>query len=164
LPVRRRFRFANQIPQVDDASDVIEIVGDDRCPRVTTANEFVHSGRRGLVIGEDDDVASRDEHHPQRAVSDLERPFDDVPLGGCESALGDHEVAQFLFCDLLVGGTGIATEHTHGQVGRPGQQPHHGPGQHGESRQGTSGEQSPALGPLHGDAFGGQLAEHEGQE
>ncbi|GAA3316776.1 hypothetical protein GCM10020219_036700 [Nonomuraea dietziae] len=86
-----------------------------------------------------------------------------MPFVGRQVGVADDHVAQLLGRHLLPVGVGVAAEQLDDAVGGLRQGPDDGPGQTGQPVKEGRDDQGQPLGPLPGQAFGRELAEHQRQ-
>jgi len=154
----------DQVPEVHHSGDAIQVgFGGGGGAREAGFDQPAQCLLGRQVLVQHEHVAAGGEDLAQRPLGDVERPRDDPPLVRGEALEVGDDVTHLLLGDFLAAPGRVAAEQPHDQVGRLRQQPHDGPGDLGDERQRPGDEEAPALGPLHGEALGCQLA-HDQRE
>ena len=130
--------------------------------RVWPDSSSSSSARSHVSVGvEHEHLAAGYEDLFQRPLGDLEGAVDDHALMRREGHLCRDHVAQFLLGHLLALLMRVAAHQSHGDVGRPRQQPHDRARDLRQEREGPRHHHAPALCLLHRQPFRCQLAEHQ---
>ena len=147
----------------DDIVHILVIDGEAAQPGLADGPED------GLLVVANPDaghVGAVGHHILSGAVVELEDILDHFLLGfldGTALPAHVHHHADFLLGHLLGLGVGIDAHEAEDAVGAGGQQPHNGLEGRGAYPQHTAGDAGHLLRVLHGNAFGHQFAQHQGE-
>ena len=154
------------IPGIQDAHNVVHVPVIDGEAAQSRVQNGSDNGFFAVVDIEAGYVRAVGHHIFGGAVVELEDVLDHflfIFLNGAALAAHVHHGADLLFGDFLGLGVGVHAQQAQHAVGALAQQPHH---RAEESRQGQdelAAHPRHALGLLHGDALGHQLAQHQGE-
>jgi hypothetical protein len=132
-------------------------------PGIRLAGHDLQGLLQRRVGGQELHLGPGDQHLADLPLARVEHLAHDVPLVGAQRLVAGHQVAQLLLGHHPAPGRRVTAEEPDHQVDGPRQQPHQRARQHRDPVQGGRGEHRRLLGPLQGQALGGQFAEHQGE-